>query len=64
MSGHSTTIGKVVKQIEPKPERFSQYRVVLLLPDGTEQDFLYMELGDATEQQRVQYEQERAVARH
>ena len=53
----SGTIGKVVKHIEPKPDRFSQYRIVLQLSDGSEHDFLYMELADVTEQERAQYEQ-------
>jgi hypothetical protein len=43
------TIGKVVDEISPRDPRFSQYRLVLELKDGSRKDFLFLELRDATE---------------
>jgi len=55
--------GQVVDEISPRDPRFSQYRLVLELNDGTRRDFLFLELRDATEQEIVGYESARAQSR-
>ena len=53
-------VRRVVSHIEPKPSRFSEYRVVLELADGTEEEFLFFELRDATNREQAEYESLRA----
>lgn len=57
-------VGKVVDETSPRDPRFSQYRLVLELNDGTRRDFLFLELRDATEQEILSYEAAQAQARH
>jgi len=45
----SGCIGKVVDEASPRGQRFSHYRLVLELMDGTRREFLFMELRDPTE---------------
>jgi hypothetical protein len=54
---HGTTghIGKVVDEVSPRDQRFSQYRLVLELADGTREEFLFLELRDATEVEIARY---------
>jgi hypothetical protein len=55
-------IGKVVDEISPRDPRFSQYRLVLELKDGSRRDFLFLELRDATAPEIAGYEAARADA--
>ena len=57
-------VGKVVDEISPRDPRFSQYRLVLELNDGTRRDFLFLELRDATQQEILSYEAAQAQGRH
>ena len=62
---HGTTgrIGKVVDEVSPRGARFSQYRLVLEIADGSREDFLFLELRDATEAEAARYAAERERTR-
>jgi len=59
----SGTIGMVVDEVSPRNPRFSQYRLVLELKDGTRQDFLFLELRDASELEIASFEAARQSLR-
>ena len=52
----SGSIGKVVDEVSPRGQRFTHYRLVLELIDGTRREFLFMELRDATEHELALFE--------